>query len=76
MNHNLTNNNSNNGVDGLNEQAEEILQAETKNTSISQNINLIIIKTPTTTEVTKWFNDFENNSHTDQIQVYQHVLHN
>ena len=48
MNHNSNNNNGNNEFDGLNEQAEVI------NTSISQNIYLIIKKLPTTTEVTKW----------------------
>ena len=43
MNHNSTNNNDNNEVDGLNEQAEEILQAETINTSISQKVYIIMV---------------------------------
>ena len=51
MNHNSTNNNGNNEGDGINEQAEEILQVKIMNTSISQNVYLIIEKT--TTEVTK-----------------------
>ena len=34
MNHSSTNNNDNNEVDGLNEQAEEMLQAETINTYV------------------------------------------
>ena len=34
MNHSSTNNNGNNEVDGLNEQAEEMLQAETINTYV------------------------------------------